>query len=233
MSEPKHEKSQDKKSFPERLGIWLNSWSGVMVAATVLIGALVGLYIGGVNAWHAIHHPAARPTPSHTIITTSPAHRSSSPPVRVSSSPPTPEHSPLSGPSPTPPGRPGTEIDSGTVALLNGNALTYQTGASNEAIFYYYGSLGDLAPGNGVNLALLNAPAPASNDSYQACEGVSSSSSTQDVPINSIAPGETLCAFIPNNQVAWVQFLGTTQSEQSQMDLTLHVSAIIWQGPSS
>jgi hypothetical protein len=221
MAETKNEKTDQRKPLPERLGISLNSWSGVVVATTVLIGALVGLYIGVVNGWHAIH-PTSSPTTSRGFSTTPPGQGGSGTRGSASSGQATMSAG----------GKSGALIDSGTIRILNGDNLSYQTGAGNEVVFIYYASLGYLDAGSNVNLALLDAPAPASSAAYQACEGISSSSYTQQIPLNTIAAGDTLCAFTPNNEVTWVQFLGT-QGGQSAFSETLDVSAITWQGPSS
>jgi hypothetical protein len=190
------------------------TWQKVGAAAGV-VGVLVAVYFG----YRSLHNShGSNPSPDHTS-TISPT-----PPNTVS---PTPTSSDSSG------AVSGTEIDSGSLYIQNGGDLTYQTGAGSEPIFDYYGSLGDLDAGANVNLAVLQAPAPASNAAYQACEDVSSSNYTQEVQIDTLATGDTLCAFLPNNELAWIQFLGTSQNGQTQFGLTLHVSAILWREPST
>ena len=213
---PGGEKS-DGKSKIDSLREWISATSGV----TGTIVAIIALVIGGSAIAVTVKIVSPSPTPSPTVTQTSvhPTFTAST------SQPPDPTNSPAGV-------KPGTEVDSGTVDIPNGGSLSYQTGAGNEIVFNYYGSLGYLGAGQGVNLAVLNAPAPSANSAYQACESESTSNYTQEIQINTLAPGDTLCGFMPNNQVSWVQFLGT-QTGQSAFDSTLRVSAIIWQGRSS
>ncbi len=234
MSETKNEKQQPKKPFPERLGGGLSSWMNVVVAVTALLGALIGLYLAGVKAWHAIHPQASGPTASYPAVTPSsrPGH---SPSPRPRSSPlPGPRSSPPSNPTYSPAGEPktgpGTKLYSGEVNVLNGDGLTYETAAGNQILFTYYGSLGYLSAGANVNLAVLGTLAPTPSAAYQACE--QTGNYTDQVTLNQLPVGSTLCAFTPNNQVVWIRILGT-ETGQSAFDMALHVEAISWQGPNS
>jgi hypothetical protein len=175
-----------------------------------VVVAIIGLLVGGSAVAVTVKIVTSPPKPSTTG--TAPI------PDRTS----TPASSP-------PAARQGAKVTSWTTNIVNGSSLSYQTGASNEVIFNYYASSGYLDAGQDVNLALLSAPAPTFDSAYQACENLSANGYTQQIPIDAIAPGDTLCAFMPNTQVAWVQFLGT-QNDQNAFTETLRVSVTIWQG---
>ena len=194
-------------------------WQKIGAAAGV-IGVLVALYFGLRTL-----SPSPGPSPSGPTSTDSSTQQSSGSPS--STSPVSP------GPTSKSAGRAGTEVNSATVTIANGNSLSYQTGAGSEVIFTYYGSLGDLDAGTDVNLAILNGPAPAPNSAYRACEDLSSNSYTQEVKIDTISAGETLCAFTANSQLTWVQFLGTSQPALDPSGPYLKVAAMTWQIPRS
>jgi hypothetical protein len=129
-----------------------------------------------------------------------------------------------------PPIAPGQELSSERVSISTGNNLQYQTGAGNENVFAYNYPLGYLSAGLDVPLSVLNAPAPVLNAAYQDCQD--SSNRTYEIALDSLAQGDTLCAFIPNGEIVWVQLLGTMTNQDSS-DPVLQVEATTFQGPDS
>jgi hypothetical protein len=153
---------------------------------------------------------------------------------------PSPLQAPTNSPNPTtspqaptsrslPVEGPGAEVNSGTFNIPDTQDLSYPNGAGNEVIFYYEGTLGYLEADQDVNLAILRAPAPAPDTAYQACKHLGKY--TQRIGIDTLAAGDSLCAFTPNNQVSWIRFLGT--KGQSGSDLTLQVAMITWKATGS
>ena len=104
------------------------------------------------------------------------------------------------------------------------------TGAAvNQTVFTNDDSLlGELVAGPNVNLVILDPPAPSAHAAYEACEN--DSNLTTQITLDSLAPGNTLYAFMPNNLVIWIQFLPTDPNSQGS---ALHLAIITWQGPKS
>jgi hypothetical protein len=94
-------------------------------------------------------------------------------------------------------------------------------------LFWNFNSLGRLTAGDGVELAVLSAPAPGKNASYQACKKISSRSYVTQINLDSLGVGATICAFTPNQQVIWLWFLPPDQANG------LLVDGIAWTGPTS
>lgn len=190
-----------------------NRVSGHPVISATIATVVGGLIVTGILA--VLHRPnPVKPTPS---------------PITTSSSSPSGSHG-SSSPSRTQGSSiaPGTELFSGKVSIPAGDNLQYSTGAGEEVVFSYYNALGYLAAGSGGSLSVLNAPMPASNAAYQACQ--SSSNRTSQVALNALTPGDTICGFTANNEVSWVRFLGVTNG-QTSFDTVLHVDAVAFQGP--
>ena len=211
----------DDKPNGESKGKSLREWiSTTSVAANVIV-AVVALIVGG-SAAATVHVVMSPPKPSPTIAQVSPSASSVHPSFSIPVS-----RDPISASSPTTV-KPGTEVKSWTVYIPNAQGITYPTADGGAVMFYYYGYYNRLDAGKGVDLAVIHGPGPTANSAYQACE--SASDLTQQVQLGSLAANDSVCAFTPNNQVTWIQFLGV-DSEGYNSEPLLHVSAITWQTP--
>jgi len=179
-------------------------WISTTSTLTNTILAIVALVVGGSVVAVTVKVVISSPTNSSTVTTITPS-----------------RSFPVEGP--------GAEVNSGTFNIPDTQDLSYPNGAGSEVIFYYEGTLGYLDAGQDVNLAVLRAPVTAPSLAYQACKHLGNY--TQQVKIDTLAAGDSLCAFTPNNQVSWIRFLGTRG--QSGSGLTLRVAIITWKAPGS
>jgi hypothetical protein len=200
----------------EKSRIDYKGWISLTLQIPAAIATIITLVVGGSAAATAV-----AVTVTVKIVT------SSLNPSPVVTRAPIQSNSPVSLP---PDVGPGAAVDSKTVKIPDGGSLSYSNGAINEVIFVYTANIGWLTAGPDVNLEILKGPAPATNSAYRACEGLSPNKYTQNFHLNTLAPGDSLCAFAANNQVTWVRFPGPPAG-QGASDLT--VSEITWSGPGS
>jgi hypothetical protein len=191
-------------------------WISLTLQIPAAVATIIALVVGGSAGVTAV-----AVTVTVKIVTSS---LKSSPVVTQT---PIQSNSPMNSP---PDVGPGIAVNSKMVDIPDGGSLSYSNGAVNEVIFVYTANIGWLTAGQDVNLEVLKGPAPATNSAYHACEGLSLNKYTQTVHLDTLALGDTLCAFAANNQVTWVRFLGTPTGQGAS---NLNVSEITWRGPGS
>lgn len=179
------------------------SWWPIIAAAVIgAIATIVGAFVA--NRTGALYITGA-PVPSPTVT------------VTVSSR----------GGSAAPTTGPGAFLYSEVnVNVPDEGNLNYKSSPGNQVLFTNWGTLGYIAAGSNVKLAVLSSAVPAANAAYQACE--KDTSYKQQIMLNSFPVGSTLCAFTPNNQVIWIRFLSANSSSNA-----LRVELTSWKGPSS
>ena len=191
-------------------------WISLTLQIPAAVATIITLVVGGSAAATAV-----------AVTVTVEVVKSSLNPSPVVTQTPIQSHFSVSSPSDA---GPGAAVDSKTVKIPGGGSLSYSNGAINEVIFVYDADINWLTAGPDVNLEILKGPAPATNFVYRACEGLSPSKYTQNFRLDTLAPGDSLCAFAANNQITWIRFPGPPVGPGAS---NLNVSEITWPGPSS
>jgi hypothetical protein len=200
---------QYKPSRQERLVGALDSWQKVVLAVTALLLAVGGLIAAAVKVSQTVQSPGLGDTPSHAAD----AGKSSTSAQQSSAS----AHATGIGT--------GIQLlSSQTLYLQSGSYLNCNSASGMQPAVSYFDLLGELTAGEGVNLAVLDPPAPTSGTAYAARRN--DGAFTTQIMLNTLKPGSTVCVFTPNQQILWVAFLPVDPNSQSD---ALHISVFDWQ----
>jgi hypothetical protein len=210
---------QESRPAAERLVKTFDSWQKVVLALTALLVASGGLAAAGVKVLQTVKGSgtgvAAATRPGPTL-----SQPSVDQPTDGSGDGKT------SGPTPTPSATTPALIGTSSFGIADEASLTYNTASGPQDAFEYFAELDNVVAQNGVNLVVLDPPPPTASAAYAACED--DTDYTSEIVLSSLAPGSTLCAITPGDQVMWITLRPTDPNSQSN---ALNVTVLQWQGP--